>query len=370
MTLYDLGTAFRAGHAYFFGYGPGVLTLRKVWTSKELTKPSVLIDHHCSAFIARYIGHLVLYYDLFGLAERLVKLLIKRPIELRNNRLPADISFLNGIQLGLHIRRKLYIDNILKVILHKLGDNKAKLGGNELFLFSDDISAVNNCGYGGRIGARAAYSKLFKRFDQRCFGIPCRRFSKILLGNNAVIDGFIPCFQLRKRRCFLAGLLVICTYRINGGKAVKELNSAACAIIADLISCGVYRGSNGFKYRFAHLTCKEALINELIQLILPCIKVGLEKLRGQCHIGGANGLMRILGVIPSAVDIRSGRNISRAILFFNVRPGSVLSFIGYSDRICSHIGDKSDAAPAKHINALIELLSAEHGTFGRHTGTV
>lgn len=76
--------------------------------------------------------------------------------------------------------------------------------------------------------------------------------------------------------------------------------------------------------------------------------------------------MRILGTRSALKNIGLFGYISCAERCRNVFSRTLLRFGGNSNRIRTHIRNQTNAALGADINALIELLSAKHGSLRRH----
>ncbi len=84
---------------------------------------------------------------------------------------PAFLSPGDIIELLLHIRGKVDINQIGEVLLHQPGDGKRREGRDQFFSLHEDIAAFDDGIDDGSVSAGAPDSFIFKNFNQSCLGI-------------------------------------------------------------------------------------------------------------------------------------------------------------------------------------------------------
>ena len=131
---------------------------------------------------------------------------------------------------------------------------------------------------------------------------------------------------------------------------------------AEDIACRFYLDVKGCKGRRLHLTCDESVPDKLIELILICRQIGLYLLGLEGDVGGTDRLVRILDARFGFKGSGLGGVILVAEFFCDIRSGSVLSLGGNTERVGTHIGDKTlnAAVLASDVDTLVKLLSDSH----------
>ena len=115
-----------------------------------------------------------------------------------------------------------------------------------------------------------------------------------------------------------------------------------------------------------HLTGQKTAPDQLIQAILLPGQVLSDVLRGQGHIGGADGLVGVLGAALGLEMPSGGGIILRAIPVVDKVFRGGQGLLRQSERVGTHIGDETHRALAGDVNALIQLLGDGHGAGGGH----
>ena len=174
--------------------------------------------------------------------------------------------------------------------------------------------------------------------------------------------GVFPHLQIRQRRAVCFPLLVLALL-VHGNEAGKP--KALVGGTEGMTGAGSIDG-NGIINGVCHLACQKAAPDQLIQPVLVVCQAGTHPLGVQLHMGGADGLVGILGTGLGLVHMERA-----VVIFLSVAVGNKVrrgghGFVGKAQRVSTHIGDKAQGALALHVHAFIQLLCQHHGALGGH----
>ena len=171
-----------------------------------------------------------------------------------------------------------------------------------------------------------------------------------------------PLVQVRQGRA--GGLLVLVpALHIDRGEA-GELQALVAG--PEQVGVAAYVNGDGVVHRVGHLAGQEPAPDQPVELILLGGEALAHVLRGQVDIGGADGLVGVLGVGPGLVRPGFFRNIGAAVSLADIAPGGVRRLLGQAQGVGTHIGDQTHGAHAGDVHTLIQLLGHGHGSPGLH----
>ena len=248
------------------------------------------------------------------------------------------------------------------MLLHEPGNDSAERRGLEVLALFYNIVMGRNSRYSRRIGGRAAYALFLHGADERGLGEPCGRLGELLLRYELFERQRLTLAQARQGICKLAALLVL-RLLVHGGEAL-ELHFRIGR--AEGVARGGDFDSDVIIPRVCHLACGEASPDKAVEPVLLLREILAHKLRREVHVRRADGLMRVLRAgLGLEVPGRAGV-ILRAVVPDDEVLRSCKRFLGETEGVGTHIGDKADAAVPAYLNALIELLGDGHGAARGH----
>ncbi len=86
------------------------------------------------------------------------------------------------VEIAFHLRREGEIENLRKMLDEQVVHGGADFGRHETPFLLRDVAPRLNRLHDRRVRRGPADAVLFKRLDQRSFGVSRRRFGKMLLG--------------------------------------------------------------------------------------------------------------------------------------------------------------------------------------------
>ena len=162
--------------------------------------------------------------------------------------------------------------------------------------------------------------------------------------------------QLRQRR-FARRHVVIRAFLIHRGEARKLLVFAieahSNAIAADFHRHRFVEGGH-------HLARQEAVVNQLIEVVLLLRQRRLDAVRRAVDVGRADGFMRVLRVLAPLVLVRLLRQIVAAETLRDVLAQGIQGFIRNANAVRTDVADNTLRALAFKVNAFVELLDNLH----------
>ena len=70
--------------------------------------------------------------------------------------------------------------------------------------------------------------------------------------------------------------------------------------------------------------------------------------------------MRVLRVVLGLIGARLFRQVIRAVHLFDEVSCGCLCLVGNSQRVCTHVGDKTDCAHSRDVDTFVEFLRCLH----------
>ena len=295
---------------------------------------------------------------LLGALQRLGK----AAVEFAQHVLPGRLPLFNGVERLFHAGGELRVHDVGEFILHQPGDDLAQRRRAQIFALLEHILAVQDRRDRGSVGGRAADAVLLHRADQRRVCIAQRRLSEVLLLGKALQHHGLALLQLRQLEDLL--LLVLVVRLLIDGRVAGELQAAGAGM--ELVAVRLDLHADAVVDGVCHLAGQETAPDQAVEAVLLTGEVALDLLGRQVHVGGTDGLVRVLCTL-FCLEAACGRGIillSVAAEDKALRVGERL--LGKAQRIGTHIGDQTHGALAGDVHALIELLGNRHGAPRRH----
>ncbi len=110
-----------------------------------------------------------------------------------------------------------------------------------------------------------------------------------------------------------------------------------------------------------HLTADEAPPDQVVETGLLPRELPLDLLWRPAHVGGTDGLVGVLHVLPLALTALTSVHVLLSEACGDVPRGLLRGPVADADRIGAHVGDQSDRAGAAQVDALVQLLGDGHG---------
>ena len=300
--------------------------------------------------------------DALELLFRLLEIGFKAAVKFTQNVLPRDLALLDGVELLFHAGRELRVHDVGEFILHQLRHDAAERRDAQEFALLDDILTVDDGRDRGRVGRGSADAVLLKRADERRVGVARGGLGEVLLLVEALQLQRLPLGQ-RRQRGGLFLLVIVAGFLIHGGvagelqaaRARAEFMHARGDLDGDAVIDGV-----------RHLAGEEAAPDEPVEAVLLARKVALEALGREVHVGGTDGLVRVLRAGLGLEAAGRGGIIVLAVAAEDesLRGGERL--LADAQRVGTHIGDQAHGALAGDVHALVELLGDRHGAARGH----
>ena len=229
-ALNDAAAALWAFRPRLFKNRLRIPALGKTRAGQKLSVAPLLHYHHTAAQFARHIRNL---YRHLHMADRLVRLFqgfFKWTVKIFQQAIFRKFPVGDLIQFGFHIRRKFHVDNIFKIFLQHIDDDKTQLRRMKLLIHANDITAGEDRFDDRRVGARPPNPLFFQRLDQRRLVVTRRRLREMLLRQ------YIHRIQdIARRHLRQYDILFLFPFRpvVNRRKSSKfQLRSARAELIA------------------------------------------------------------------------------------------------------------------------------------------
>ena len=228
--------------------------------------------------------------------------LAERAVEVLEHPLPAQLALLDLVELGLHLRGELDVEDLGELAHHDLLDRLAQLGGEEAALLDLHVLAGAERRDDGAVGGRPADAEPLELLHQARLGEARRRLGEVLRRRDLPDLHLVALRERRDRREVVhrLPLLLLAALRVEHVVAVEHEHRAGGAeeVLAEVEVHGrhVVDGRR-------HLRGHEALPDELVEPELVGLEVRLHLLGPAAHVGGPDGLVGVLhpGVLPGAV---------------------------------------------------------------------
>ena len=217
-------------------------------------------------------------------------------------------------------------------------------------------------GYRGRVGGRAAYALFLHRADERRLRIAGGRLGELLLLVELHGLGAVALVELGQGLFRGRGVLLALVVIDGGAAGEHELGVVGAEDVA--LAGGVHH--DVVVHGVRHLACDEAAPDQAVEHVLLLGEVLPDLLGREGGVGGAYGLVRVLGAGLGLVAARLRRAVGLAVVCgYEAARGSD-GVVREAQRVGTHVGYETHGAEAGDIHALIELLGDGHGAPGRH----
>ena len=174
--------------------------------------------------------------------------------------------------------------------------------------------------------------------------------------------GTVTLKKLRQGAAHSLGLLVLALL-VHRQKAVEFH-----ALVGGPEGMAGTPGVDGYRIiqGICHLGGQEPAPDQLIQPVLVLGQAPLNPLRVQLHMGGADGLVGILGTGFGFEGMEASIVVGSTIPAFDKAFRRSHSLVAEPQGVGTHIGDQTQGAFPFHIHAFIQLLGNGHGALGGH----
>ena len=275
--------------------------------------------------------------DLGGMARELFP-------KIAQHLLVVEFAGRNLVELLFEPGREAELDIAGKEALEKGGDEAAAVFGHERPLFEPHIVAVLEHRQSRSVGGRPADAELFHLLDQAGFGVAGRRLGEMLLDIAGLERRLVTGFQ---RRQFAAVFVLRCVriaiflgFDAVEGKKARKGHDRADGAQHDGPARGtdVDVGGGALDLGGPHLTGQRPPPDQPVNLLLVGIEV--QRIGMPEHVGGANRLVRFLGVLRlGLVDTRGRGEVGGAEFLLDRLAGLGDGFRRHLHGVGSHVGD-------------------------------
>ena len=202
-----------------------VAAFRIVRTPDELAEPAEL--HLELARLAPFLRTertqlvellLVPLERVLGLLERP----LERSVELVEHLRPPDPALGDVVELVLHVRREVDVDDVREVLDQLVGDDHAHVLGIEALVLQPDVSAVLDRRDDRRVRGGTADAQLLERLHERCLGEPGRRLREVLFGEHLEHAQDLLGRELGQRRLGVGVGRVVAPFLIDADEPVED----------------------------------------------------------------------------------------------------------------------------------------------------
>ena len=279
-----------------------------------------------------------------------------------HHRNPSFFAARNLIQLIFEIRGKRIIHVLREMFRQETVNNAPNIGWGKTPHFQFHVFTRQQRGNNAGIGRRAANTKLFQRFYQRCFRITWWRFGEMLIRFNIKQSNPFAFNQRRQRIVFLV-FAVVQTFFVNTQKTGvthrRTRGSEKAPGSRGQIRC--YR----IERRENHLARHSALPDQIVQLKLFLAQKRLHAFRGTQGGSRAHRFVGFLCVFGLGfVKVRGFRQFTTAVTLPNQLAQFRYGFVCQRYRVSTHIGNQTHRTATAQINPFVQLLGNPHRALG------
>ena len=280
--------------------------------------------------------------------------------------MPVLAAVLDLVEFGLHVRRKADVHDLGEVLDQHVGDAVCDLGGLHVLTLLLHILSFVEHGDDGRVRRRTPDALVLHRLDEGGVRIADGGLGELLLGLDALAVERVPFPDGGQKT--LALLLVAGLAVLPDGGIAREFERLA-ARLERIVAVGDLR-LHGIVQRLRHLRGDEALVDELIDIVVFFIEQFFDRLRRAGKIDGTDRLVRVLRALLGGVDVGLGGKVLLAVRCHDVLARRRLRIGRDAGGVSTDIGDERDVPHALDVDALIEVLRHEHGLGRSHAELV
>ena len=232
----------------------------------------------------------------------------------------------------------------------------------EVFPVLHHILPGHDGGDGGGIGGGPANPLLLQGPDEGGLGVPGGGLGELLLRLCLPQGQGFPLLEVGQTGLDLAPLFVLALL-IDGQEAGElHLRPAGPEGVPGTGDLNVHAVIDGR----GHLAGQEPAPDELIEAILLLGQALPDVLRGKGHVGGADGLVGILGPCLGLKLPGRLRQILLAVPGPGKGPGRRHCLVRQAEGVGTHVGDETHGPLPLDVHAFVELLGDGHGPPGGH----
>ena len=255
---------------------------------------------------------------------------------------PALVAGGDAVEVVLHARRELVVDEAAEVLLEQLGDREREKARDERGTALERVAAVHDRAHDRGVGRRPADAALLERPHERRLGVARRRRGRVTLrGQLLRLDG-LAFLEVRQRTLILVAVVVLADL-VRGEEAGERDHGARGAELDVLAGCAL-RGEaqrHGLSARIRHLGGDRALPDQLVERELVAVQLAAHLVgRAEEVAGGTDRLVRLLRVLHLAVPgARLRREVVGAVELRHLLASGRDRRLRERRRVGAHVGD-------------------------------
>src|SRR3989454_10033661 len=367
----------------------GVLAGRVLLVARagqKLPVPAPLDLHHPAALLAGDVRRRLDRVPWAGEALGLFDVLAERQVEIAHRGHPGLLAFLDFVQLLLHQRREVYVEDVWKPFDEEIIHRDAGLRRYEAALHLLDVPAILDRGDNARVGRRPADPLLLQLADEQGLVVPWRRLGEVLFRREArrgllFLRDEAQALPFGEDRQLPLGLVLLLGRLVRLPRLRGEFG-----VLAFLVHCQMAgklddgpRGpehvrvrrvlrravhARDLQQRRGHLGGEEAVPDQLVELVVVAVQIRPDGLRiavGRCR---SDRLVGFLGGLLGLVDIGCAREVLAPEPLADDLLGFFGRLAGDPGGVGSHVGDQPERPLLADVHALVELLGQGHGLLG------
>ena len=324
------------------------------------------LDHQIlAALLARQAGGPLHPLDVGHVLFGVLQVLVEPFVELADGLAPGNLPRFDLVQLLFHARGVLNVEDIVEVLQQQPGHHSAQLGGVEPTALLLHVLAFLNGGEDGGVGGRTAHAVGFQFLHQRGLVVARRRLGEVLLGQKVAE---LEMFTLGHGGEPVFGLLVffvdlVLALFVDPEKAAKleHRPGGAKEVIAGVLAARRDVDGGLVENRGRHLAGHEAVPDQAVEFEFVLRQILGHVVGAVLHGSGADGFVRILGLLLGLVNIGGLRQKLRPELDRDISARFLQRVFGNPRGVRAHVGDQADRALFAQLDALVEPLRQDHG---------
>src|SRR5438132_4092913 len=367
----------------------GVLAGRVLLVARagqELPVPAPLDLHHPAALLTRDVRRGLDRILGAGECLGLFDVLAERQVEIAYRGDPLLLAFLDLVQLFLHQRGEVHVENVRETLDEEIIHGDAGLRRREATLYLFHVSAVLDRGDDARVGRGPADSLFLQFLDEQRLVVPGRRLGEVLLRSEtrcglALLRDESQALPFGEGRqlplglvlllgrplglaalCGEFGVFAFLVHRQMAGELDDGPRGPEQVCVRRLLRATVHAGD--FQQRWGHLGRDEAVPDQLVELVVVAIHVRSDGLRITAGRGRPDRLVGFLGGLLGLEDVRRGRQGVVPEPRTDDLPGFFRGLRRDPGGVSAHVGDQADRPFLADVHALVELLGQGHGLLG------
>ena len=283
--------------------------------------------------------------------------------EVAQHRLPFDAPARDVVELVLEVGGKAILHVTLEKAGQERGDQAPAVLGDEAALVEAHVIAVLQHRKDAGVGRGAADAVLLQALDQAGLGIARRRLGEMLFRHDGGARHGLALADVGQDAFGLVVAVFVASFLVKAEETVECHHRAGGAQLGAPVRRGHVNG-HLVEHRVRHLAGHGAFPDEVVKPRLVLVQARLEIAWPAGDVGGADGLVRLLGVLGLGfVDARRIGHVGRAVGGIDLAPAGGDGLAGHLDAVGPHIGDQADGFAAD-VDALVKPLGDLHGVLG------